>query len=209
MFTCVCSIAIGTFSALYQKRIKRLFAYSTISHTGFILLGMAACTVESSKAVIIYLILYSALTILLFSLLIYSVITAKQFPIYMVSLKSLGINNYVFAITLTLTILSIAGIPPLAGFFSKLFVLLTAISNGHIVLATIIVLLSSVACFYYIRLVKIFFFSNSVKNSLWLSQPVRQNTENCIAMLSLFNLFFVIRPDLISHYATVVCFSII
>jgi len=77
------SIAVGTISAFYQKRIKRLFAYSTISHTGFILLGILANTAESSKALIIYVTIYSIITVLLFSLLIYSATSNNNNPKYL------------------------------------------------------------------------------------------------------------------------------
>jgi len=74
----VSSIAVGSFSAIYQKRVKRLFAYSTIAHTGFILLGILVGSPESAKALVFYIIVYSFLTILLFSILIYSSISASN-----------------------------------------------------------------------------------------------------------------------------------
>jgi NADH-quinone oxidoreductase subunit N len=77
------SIAVGSISALYQKRIKRLFAYSTISHTGFILLGILAATPDSAKALVFYISIYAFLTILLFSLLIYAVSCSSQYPKYL------------------------------------------------------------------------------------------------------------------------------
>jgi NADH:ubiquinone oxidoreductase subunit 2 (subunit N) len=82
MFASVLSIVIGSISAIYQKRLKRLFAYSTVSHTGFILLGIACVSVDSTSSLIFYVVIYSALTILLFSLLIFSIITQKNFPAF-------------------------------------------------------------------------------------------------------------------------------
>jgi len=74
----VASIGVGSISAIYQKRVKRLFAYSTIAHTGFILLGIVVASPESAKALTFYITVYSFLTILLFSLLIYSSISASS-----------------------------------------------------------------------------------------------------------------------------------
>jgi NADH:ubiquinone oxidoreductase subunit 2 (subunit N) len=159
------SIAVGSISAIYQKRIKRLFAYSTIAHTGFILLGVLSCSVESSKALIFYITIYAFLTILLFSLLIFSTLKTSSYPKYLANLTSLGLKNYLFAISFALILFSIAGIPPLAGFFSKFFVLFTIVAQEYYVTSLIIILISSVACFYYIRLIKIFFFVKSSKNS--------------------------------------------
>jgi len=76
------SIFVGSFSALYQKRLKRLFAYSTVSHTGFILLGFATITPDSTKALIFYIFLYTLLTVLLFSILIFSVLSVGRIPAY-------------------------------------------------------------------------------------------------------------------------------
>jgi hypothetical protein len=66
-----------------------------------------------------------------------------------------------------------------------------------------------VACFYYIRLIKIFFFVKDSKNSFWLSHNVKQNTEILIGLLTFLNVCFFLRPDFISHFSTVVCFSIV
>jgi NADH-quinone oxidoreductase subunit N len=129
------------------------------------LLGLVANSAESSKALIIYIVLYSLLTILLFSLLIFSTTATPNFPKYLANLTSFGLKNYTFAITFTLALFSIAGIPPLAGFFSKFFVLLSAISHSYVYTPILIVIISSVACFYYIRLIKIFFFVKDSKNS--------------------------------------------
>jgi NADH-quinone oxidoreductase subunit N len=76
------SIFVGSISALYQKRIKRLFAYSTIAHTGFILLGILASSVDAAKALIFYIVIYAFLTVLLFALLIFAVNSASNYPKY-------------------------------------------------------------------------------------------------------------------------------
>jgi proton-translocating NADH-quinone oxidoreductase chain N len=85
IYSAVGSIFIGSISALYQKRIKRLFAYSTITHTGFILLAIVAASVESVKAIVFYTIIYSLLSILLFSILIFSVVVTNNYPKYLIN----------------------------------------------------------------------------------------------------------------------------
>lgn len=164
-FSAISSIIIGSISAIYQKRLKRLFAYSTIAHTGFILSAFLICSLESAKAIVFYIIVYSTLTIALFSILINSAITNKIQPIYLINFSSLGTRNYIFAVSFALIILSIAGIPPLAGFFSKLFILITLIGAKYYFISFLIIFLSSIACFYYIRLVKIIFFFTQAKNN--------------------------------------------
>jgi NADH-quinone oxidoreductase subunit N len=203
LFASTSSIAVGSISAIYQKRIKRLFAYSTISHTGFILLGVLACSSEASKALILYICIYAFLTILLFSILIFSTISTPIHPKYLSNLASLGLKNYLFAITFSLILFSISGIPPLAGFFSKFFILLSIIAQKYYITSFVIILISSIACFYYIRLIKIFFFVKTSKSTFWLSNSSKLNTEIIISPLLFFNICFFIRPDFLLHFSTI------
>jgi NADH-quinone oxidoreductase subunit N len=202
----ISSIAVGSISAIYQKRIKRLFAYSTIAHTGFILLGILASSVESSTSLIFYIVVYALLTVLLFSLLIFSTIASSNTPKYIVNWTAFGTRNPLLAVCFSLILFSIAGIPPLAGFFSKLFVILSIISQEYYVTSFIIVMISSVACFYYIRLIKVFFFTKTSKNSLWISSKSKNNTELIIGSLMIFNTCLFLRPDILSNLSTVVGF---
>jgi NADH-quinone oxidoreductase subunit N len=204
LFASVLSIAVGSISAIYQKRLKRLFAYSTIAHTGFILLGIVGVSPEGVQSLIFYLVIYSGLTILLFSLLIFAIISVNRFPTYLATWTASGLKNYVFVITFTLVLFSIAGIPPLAGFFSKFLILLSFVSNEYYVTSLVIVMISSVACFYYIRIIKTFFFVKSSKNSFWISSTKRLHSEYVIGFLLFVNLFFVLYPDVLSLFATVV-----
>jgi len=209
LFSSLLSIAVGSLSAIYQKRLKRLFAYSTVAHTGFILLGVVAASPDSVKTLIFYLMIYSVLTILLFSLLIFAIISIVRFPGYLASWTSSGLKNYVFVMSFALTLFSIAGIPPLAGFFSKFLILFSFISQEYLLTSVTIVLISSVACFYYIRLIKTFFFVKSSKNSFWISSTKRQHSEYIIGTLLFFNMFFVFRPELFSSFSTLISITLL
>jgi NADH-quinone oxidoreductase subunit N len=160
------SIIVGSVSAIYQKRIKRLFAYSTIAHTGFILLAFLSCSLESAKALIFYVIIYSCLTVALFAILINASVGSSHQPKYLINLAALGSKNYIFSVTFGLIVLAIAGIPPLAGFFSKFFILLALVGAKYYFVSLVVITFSSIACFYYIRLLKIVFFAAESKNSL-------------------------------------------
>jgi len=81
-FAGVLSIIVGSVSAIYQKRLKRLFAYSTVAHSGFLLFGLVCMSVDSIGSLIFYIFIYSGLTVLLFSLLIFSVVTQVNFPAF-------------------------------------------------------------------------------------------------------------------------------
>jgi NADH:ubiquinone oxidoreductase subunit 2 (subunit N) len=108
----------------------------------------------------------------------------------------------VFAITFSFTLFSIAGIPPLAGFFSKFFVLFSVITQEYYLTCLFIVIISSIGCFYYIRLIKTFFFTKTSKINLWISTPTRRFTEFNIAVLLFFNMFFCFYPDLLLLLST-------
>jgi len=157
---------VGSISAIYQKRLKRLFAYSTIAHTGFILLAFLCCSIDSVKSLVFYIIIYSCLSITTFSLLINAASATTIQPKYLINLSGIGSKNYIFAVTFALTILAVAGIPPLAGFFSKFFILLSVIGSEYYFTAMTIVVLSSISCFYYIRMVKLMFFVKDSKNCI-------------------------------------------
>ena len=195
------SIVIGSFYALYQKRMKKLFAFSTIAHTGFIMLGLCSFSPEGGKSLITYLIIYSVLSILTFSILIYISSSNSKFPYYLANFTSFGVKNTNMAICFSLLLLSIAGIPPLAGFFSKFYVLYAFVSQGYIILTVLTVIISSIACFYYIRLIKTFFFTKESKNSFWVSSASRRNTEVAIGTTMVINLLFFIFPGLITAIA--------
>jgi NADH:ubiquinone oxidoreductase subunit 2 (subunit N) len=145
----------------------------------------------------------------LFSLLIFAIISIVRFPGYLASWTSSGLKNYVFVMSFALTLFSIAGIPPLAGFFSKFLILFSFISQEYFLTSVTIVLISSVACFYYIRLIKTFFFVKSSKNSFWISSTKRQHSEYIIGTLLFFNMFFVFRPELFSSFSTLISITLL
>lgn len=169
------SLIIGTVLGLSQVRIKRLFAYSTISHLGFILLALTINSIESIQAFIFYLMQYSisnlnAFIILIsigFSLFYYSNDTKEykelaekdNSPIQLVSqLKGYFYINPALALCLTITIFSFVGIPPLIGFFAKQMVLSAALDSGFVFMALVAILTSVISAVYYLNIIKQIFF---------------------------------------------------
>lgn len=148
----ILSIFIGTFAAIYQNRIVRLMAFSAVAHIGFILLGFASGSFTSFYSSFIYIILYIFMTINSFTFIL-SVYPAHQHK-YFADLLSFAKYNPVLAITFTFTLLSIAGIPPLAGFFSKYLILLSLIDHSFYLISIIIVILSVISAYYYIRIIQ-------------------------------------------------------
>lgn len=170
------SLIIGTVVGLTQFRIKRLFAYSTISHVGFILLALEISSIESTQAFLFYLTQYTisnlnAFFILVaigFSLYCYTsenkeheqLMDKTNSPVQLVNqLKGYFYINPVLALSLAITIFSFVGVPPLIGFFGKQMVLSAAIDKGLIFLSLIAILTSVIGAVYYLSVVKEMFFS--------------------------------------------------
>lgn len=171
------SLIIGTVVGLTQFRIKRLLAYSTISHVGFILLALSVSSIESTQAFIFYLIQYSISNLNAFFIIItigfslYGYITNnKEYkslldknnsPIQLISqLKGYFYINPLLSLSLAITIFSFVGIPPLVGFFAKQMVLSAALDNGYIFLSLIAIITSVIGAVYYLNVIKeIFFYS--------------------------------------------------
>jgi len=172
------SLIIGTVVGLTQFRIKRLFAYSTISHVGFILLALSINSIESIQAFIFYLMQYSISNLNAFIILIsigfslyYYVNDSDEYkqlpdknnsPIQLISqLKGYFYINPVLALSLGITIFSFVGIPPLIGFFAKQMVLSAALDNGYVFLALIAILTSVISAVYYLNIIKQVFFNKT------------------------------------------------
>ena len=169
------SLVIGTIVGLTQVRIKKLFAYSTISHIGFILLALSINSIESIQAFIFYLMQYSISNLNAFIILIsmgfslyyyvndndeYKELTDKNnSPIQLISqIKGLFYINPLLALSLAITIFSFVGIPPLIGFFAKQMVLSAALDNGYVFLTLVAILTSVISAVYYLNVIKQIFF---------------------------------------------------
>lgn len=158
-----------------QFRIKRLLAYSTISHVGFILLALSISSVESTQAFIFYLVQYSISNLNIFIILITigfslynyinnskestNLLESNNSPIQLISqLKGYFYINPFLSLSLAITIFSFVGIPPLIGFFAKQMVLSAALDNGYIFISLIAILTSVIGAVYYLNVIKEIFF---------------------------------------------------
>ena len=158
-FISVASMLLGAFAAIGQRNIKRLMAYSSIGHVGFALVGLAAGTETGVQGVIIYLLIYVAMTLGTFAVIL-SMRRGEEMVENIDDLAGLSRTSPVMAFMLAMLLFSLAGIPPLAGFFAKFYVFLAAIEAGLYVLSVIGVLASVVGAYYYLRIVKIMYFDD-------------------------------------------------
>ena len=253
VFCSIASMIVGALAAMAQHKIKRLLAYSSIGHIGYLLLGLCCATIEGIEALFIYLIVYVIMTINLFAIILslrevnhegafrehgtdetvhivnsaqvqaslseasHNVDKNMNYPHidqniksgtyhfkYISDLGMLAKTNPVLAFTLTCTLFSMAGIPPLAGFCSKFYIFFAALSSSLYLLAFIGVLTSVVSCFYYIRLIKIMYFE---KPTRFISYQAMDKEKSIIIGLTLFfMIFFFFYPSplfLVAHQVAI------
>jgi NADH-quinone oxidoreductase subunit N len=156
----ILSMLVGSFAAIGQSNIKRLMAYSSIGHMGYALIGLAVGTEEGIRGVLIYLAIYIVMSAGTFAVILS--MRQKGRAVESISdLSGLSKTSPGMAAALTIFMFSMAGIPPLAGFFSKLYIFLAAIQEGFYVTAVIGVLASVVAAYYYLRIIKVMYFDEA------------------------------------------------
>jgi NADH-quinone oxidoreductase subunit N len=188
---------IGSVVTLKQKRLKKLFAYSGINHVGYILLGASMFTLESVSSVFFYMFAY-----MLTGLCTWGIISilkrADSVGTYTPTIADLGTMvkvNPVLAIILAMCLFSLAGIPPLVGFYAKLGIFQSALNSGFFVIASFIILTSVISTFYYIRLIKSAYFESSYKE--WAFYAPLSAAQGTVITISFFGIVFLFYNPLL------------
>jgi len=153
----IASMVLGAFAAIGQSNFKRLLAYSSIGHMGFALVGLAAGTQQGVRGTVIYMIIYVLMTLGTFACVIAMRRNGRQVE-EISDLAGLARTNKGMAFVLAMLMFSLAGIPPLAGFFAKYFAFMAAVQAGLYVLAVLGVIASVIGAYYYLRIVKLMYF---------------------------------------------------
>ena len=172
VFLSIASMLFGAIAAIGQKNLKRLIAYSSISHIGYALAGLATGSNEGIQSSVIYMTIYIIMNLGFFSCLL----MMKRNNIYyeqIDDLSGLSKNHPLLSISLLIILFSLAGIPPLAGFFAKFYIFKSVIEQSMYFLAIVGLLSTVVAAFYYLRIIKIMYFdeekdSYDKDHNLWL-----------------------------------------
>ena len=187
------SILIGTFGALRQYRIKRFLAFSSITHVGYLLIGFSTGTFEGLSSIFFYLLIYIVMSLNIWAIVILLEIRRKKNIRlkYFTDLQNLSRNNPVLSLTLLVNLFSMAGVPPLAGFYAKVYVFFSALEISLNLLVIVGILLSVVSAFYYLRFIKIVYFDTN-SNSLFLTQTIDLKKAYLLGMTFYFILFFFI-----------------
>jgi len=203
VFVSIASMALGSFAAIGQRNIKRLMAYSSIGHMGYALVGLAAGTAEGVQGVLIYMSIYVAMTLGTFAVIL-SMRRDGRLVETISDLAGLSRTHPTMAFFLAVLLFSLAGIPPLAGFFAKFYVFLAAIKAGLFTLAVIGVLTSVVGAYYYLAIVKIMYFDEPVRSFERMPMLLRL----VLGVSGLANILFFAYPAPLLGAATVAAKSL-
>jgi len=212
--SCFFSLIIGTVLGLSQIRIKRLLAYSTISHIGFILLALIVHTLDSYQAFLFYIIQYTLTNLNVFIIIIAMGFNLYLFytntaefnnlpeknnsPIQLISqLKGYYSNNPILALCMVITMFSFIGLPPLVGFFGKQMVLTTALDNHKTILVLTAVLTSVIGAVYYLTVIKTIYFDKSEyeKSYMYVDISLSNAFSINLSILNLLILLFILIPN--------------
>jgi NADH-quinone oxidoreductase subunit N len=149
-FLGVASIVVGTFGALYEIKIKRLLAYASIVHMGYIILGLSINSTEGVIAVIFYIVVYVLMSIYVFAILVGAGQVSPNAKLTFISDLAKSLNQFL-AVNFAVLFLSMAGVPPFAGFYPKWYIFLALLNSNNYLMVIFIVLMSVLSAVYYIR----------------------------------------------------------
>src|SRR6201996_2189730 len=208
MISALLSLLLGSITGLAQYKIKRLLAYSTISHVGLILLALGNESINGLESTIFYIVQYSITSLNIFLILIllgYTLSVNKTVSIYspiqfISQLRGQFYQNPTLSLALALSLFSMSGIPPLIGFFGKYFVINSALMNGNYFLSLVVIISSVISTVYYLQIVKTLFLPEISSTDLDVNSTViRSNNLSpilvyIVAILTLFIIFFIIYP---------------
>lgn len=205
VFVSIASVLLGSFAGLVQENIKRLLAYSSIGNMGFALIGLLAGTPEGVASVIIYMTLYMIMTAGTFGIVMNMRRNGENLE-RISDLAGLSKTSPAMAYSLAALMFSMSGIPPLAGFFSKLFVFQSAVAAGYFTVAIIGVVGSVIGAYYYLRVIKVMFFDKA-ETEAFNAEPYLSRTV-VIFISVLLTVLFIAFPNTLLEFSAIASRSI-
>lgn len=195
----VLSVFVGSIGGLEQRKLKTLLAYSSISHTGYLLLSFSTGNVEGVQMMFYYLVIYMISGVCFWS--VYLFLRQKRSVYFNKSNKELGdlvllnASNPMLALIMAITLFSMAGIPPIVGFLAKLGIFMVVIKSSAYLVAVFSILFSVISTFYYIRLIKILYFENTLVGKLYM--PITTTKALIISLLALSLIILCLDPTIV------------
>ena len=187
----ILSMLIGSVSALRQDNLKRLFAYSTIANIGYVMIGLVAASDKAIETSILYMLIYTISSLGVFSFIM--LIRREDTQLANVSnISGIAKTNPIIALSMVILLLSMAGIPPFAGFFTKLYVFTYAVEQGFIYLAIIAIIFSVVSAYYYLKIIKTMYLDD---NNDELTSNLDKKQSLVVVTAALIMFLFVFYGD--------------
>nr|ANP26204.1 NADH dehydrogenase subunit 2 [Campylaephora sungminbooi] len=210
IISCFLSSIIGISGTFLQVKWKRFIAYSSIGHSSFILLSFASNDLLAIESTFFFLIVYSTMSLLFFfviSNLRFLKFPNQKFLRFISGIKNISISNTMLAFYILVLMFSLAGIPPLAGFFSKFFILLTALKSNLFGLSLVLIALNCLASFYYVKFTKIMYFD--FKHNQFVLVPMNKPNSIFSALLTIFLLLLITDLDFLIALSKLLTLSLI
>jgi NADH-quinone oxidoreductase subunit N len=201
IFSAILSVLIGSFVSLKQRKIKRLIAYSAISHVGYLLIAFATGSFIGIQALFFYIFIYMITGICIWLILLSTQIfnTSQNNGQNLADLSSLVNTNPLLAITFAITVFSLSGVPPLAGFYAKMQIFLASMESSMYIVSLIGIMSSVISTFYYIRIIKILYFEKNLNWNFYKS--MNQNKSILLGITLFFIIFLFLNPNLLNLWS--------
>jgi len=196
-FLSVASMFLGAIAAIAQKNIKRLLAYSSIGHVGYVLIALVSASDQGLKSASIYMFIYLVMNIAVFSIIL-SLKKSNSYVEKISELSGLSKSNPVISVSLAIIMLSMAGIPPFIGFFGKFYVFIAAIESQLYLLAVLGVLASVISAFYYLRIIKGMYFDDASDVQIF-EFTISGQAKVILMILMIIISFFILYPSLLTN----------
>jgi NADH-quinone oxidoreductase subunit N len=190
------SVIVGSFVALKQKKLKRLLAYSSISHVGYLLLAFASNSLEATVSLFFYLVIYMLTSISIWSIVLsLNTIENQKLPKTLIDLSAIAVSNPILGFSAMIAFFSLAGVPPLAGFLAKMEIFTAALGASLFFPSFVAILSSVISSYYYIRIVKTIYFEKNQR--CFFIFPVSYSCALTTGISTFFLIFFFINPTLV------------
>lgn len=195
------SMIWGCLGALTEQSVKRFMAYSSINQMGFLLMGLTCGTFEGFRAALIYLLLYVIMNAGFFLLFLCTKEkTSNKSLTYLTDFNDFAQKNYVYSIGLVVILFSMAGIPPLGGFFGKYFIFLHSFETGHVGLVIVGMITSVIGAYYYLRIIKIMWFESPIENRFNFETKMSRRLTDTYITIEFSLIAFVLWTPLLFTY---------
>ncbi len=200
IFLSIASMFLGSIAAISQNNIKRLLAYSSIGHIGYVLIALAAGNQDGIKSVAIYMSIYMIMNVAIFTILL-SLKSNEGYIENISELSGLSKAKPIIGLAIAIIMFSMAGIPPFIGFFGKFYVFIAALNQGLVTLSILGVVASVISAYYYLRIIKVMYFDDLNPNNNY-NFIISTKSKFILFFILFFMSFFVFYPSILINLAS-------